>query len=84
MTKRQRQNPNALHEVRFLHGLRVPMRDGVQLYEGKLGSLKRFKDDAREVQSGFECGMGVEGYNDIKVGDIIEGFVIEETPATLR
>ena len=60
------------------------LRDSVQLYQGKLASLKRFKDDAREVQTGFECGMGIEGYNDIKVGDVIEAFVIEETPATLR
>ncbi|MBW2361653.1 MAG: translation initiation factor IF-2, partial [Deltaproteobacteria bacterium] len=60
------------------------LRDGVQLYEGKLASLKRFKDDAREVQTGFECGMGIEGYNDIKVGDAIEAYVIEEKPATLR
>ena len=60
------------------------LRDSVQLYQGKLASLKRFKDDAREVQTGFECGMGIEGYNDIKVGDVIEAFVIEEKPATLR
>jgi len=60
------------------------LRDSVQLYEGKLSSLKRFKDDAREVQTGFECGLGIDGYNDIKIGDVIEAFVIEETPATLR
>jgi len=59
------------------------LRDGVQLYEGRAGSLKRFKDDAREVQTGFECGIGIEGYNDVKVGDVIEAFVIEEKPATL-
>ncbi len=59
------------------------LRDGVQVYEGKVGSLKRFKDDAREVQSGFECGIGIEGYNDLKVGDVIETFAIEEKPATL-
>jgi len=60
------------------------IRDGVQIYEGKIGSLKRFKDDAREVNSGFECGIGIEGYNDIKVGDVIETFTLEEKPATLE
>jgi translation initiation factor IF-2 len=59
------------------------VRDGVQVYEGKLSSLKRFKDDAREVQSGFECGIGLDDFNDVKVGDMIEAFVIEEKPATL-
>ncbi|MEE8165006.1 MAG: translation initiation factor IF-2 [Myxococcota bacterium] len=60
------------------------IRDGVQIYEGKVGSLKRFKDDVREVNSGFECGIGIEGYNDIKVGDVIETFTLEEKPATLE
>jgi translation initiation factor IF-2 len=60
------------------------IRDGVQIYEGKVGSLRRFKDDAREVNSGFECGIGIEGYNDIKVGDVIETFTLEEKPATLE
>ena len=60
------------------------IRDGVQIYEGRIGSLKRFKDDAREVNSGFECGIGIEGYNDVKVGDVIETYVLEETPATLE
>jgi translation initiation factor IF-2 len=60
------------------------IRDGVQIYEGRVGSLKRFKDDAREVNSGFECGIGIEGYNDIKVGDVIETFTLEEKPATLE
>jgi len=59
------------------------LRDGVQIYEGKIGSLKRFKDDAREVATGFECGIGIDGYNDIKVGDVIETYVLKETPATL-
>jgi translation initiation factor IF-2 len=59
------------------------LRDGVQVYEGKVGSLKRFKDDTREVASGFECGIGIEGYNDIKIGDVIEAFVLEEKPAAL-
>lgn len=60
------------------------IRDGVQIYDGKVGSLRRFKDDAREVNSGFECGIGIEGYNDIKVGDVIETFTLEEKPATLE
>ncbi|MGH0032984.1 MAG: translation initiation factor IF-2 [Myxococcota bacterium] len=60
------------------------LRDGVQIYEGRVGSLKRFKDDAREVAAGFECGIGIEGYNDVKVGDTIELFAIEEKPATLE
>jgi len=60
------------------------LRDGVQIYEGRVGSLKRFKDDVREVASGFECGIGIEGYNDVKVGDVIELFTIEERPATLE
>ncbi len=50
------------------------IRDGIVIYTGKLGSLKRFKDDVKEVQSGYECGLNVENYNDIKVGDIIEGY----------
>jgi len=66
-------------------GARVRLvRDGVQIYQGRVGSLRRFKDDVREVQSGFECGIGIEGYNDIKVGDVIEAFEIEEKPATLE
>jgi translation initiation factor IF-2 len=60
------------------------LRDGVQVYEGRIGSLKRFKDDTREVAAGFECGIGIEGYNDVKVGDVIECFVVEEKPATLE
>ncbi|MGE0762039.1 MAG: translation initiation factor IF-2 [Bdellovibrionales bacterium] len=54
------------------------VRDGRIIYEGKLSSLKRFKDDAKEVASGFECGIGIENFNDIKVGDIIEAFVMEQ------
>lgn len=50
------------------------VRDGRQIYEGKISSLKRFKDDAREVSGGYECGIGIENYNDIKVGDVIEAF----------
>ena len=58
-------------------GVRL-IRDGVVIYEGKLGSLKRFQDDAKEVSQGYECGITIERFNDIKEGDIIEGFVSEE------
>ncbi len=54
------------------------IRDGVQLYDGKNSSLRRFKDDVKEVQSGYECGIGVENFNDIKVGDILECYYLEE------
>ncbi|MFP4469974.1 MAG: translation initiation factor IF-2 [Bacteroidales bacterium] len=50
------------------------IRDGIVIYTGKLGSLKRFKDDVKEVHAGYECGLNIENFNDIKVGDIIEGF----------
>jgi len=54
------------------------LRDNVVVYEGKMSSLRRFKDDQKEVSSGYECGIGLENYNDIKVGDIIEAFEIEK------
>lgn len=54
------------------------VRDGIVVHEGKIGSLKRFKDDAKEVLENFECGLGVENYNDIKEGDIMECFIMEE------
>jgi translation initiation factor IF-2 len=50
------------------------IRDGVVVFTGKMSSLKRFKDDAKEVQRGFECGITIDGFNDVKVGDIIEAF----------
>ncbi|GEO68469.1 hypothetical protein LAC03_03790 [Levilactobacillus acidifarinae] len=56
------------------------IRDGVVIYEGKLGSLKRFKDDAKEVKQGFELGLTIENYNDIKVDDVIEAYVMKEVP----
>ena len=59
------------------------MRDGVQIYKGKLTSLKRFKDDAKEVTNGMECGVGLSNYNDIKVGDTVEAFVTEKIAAEL-
>lgn len=60
------------------------IRDGKIVYEGKISSLKRFKDDAKEVATGFECGIGIENFNDLKVGDAIEAFVKEEVARELR
>jgi translation initiation factor IF-2 len=54
------------------------IRDGVLTFEGKISSLKRFKEDVREVQSGYECGIGIENFNDIKVGDTFEVYTFEE------
>jgi translation initiation factor IF-2 len=59
------------------------LRDGVVIYTGQMGSLKRFKDDAKEVASGYECGIGIDNFNDIKVGDVIEAFIMEEVEASL-
>ncbi|MCH6547753.1 MAG: hypothetical protein IH798_04840 [Gemmatimonadetes bacterium] len=59
-------------------------RDGVEVYDGVLASLKRFKEDVREVKEGLECGMGVENFNDIKVGDMLETYTIEEIARTLE
>ncbi len=57
-------------------------RDGAIVWEGKLASLRRFKDDVSEVKTGFECGIGLAGYNDIKVGDVIEVFQMERVATT--
>lgn len=59
------------------------IRDGIVGYAGKLGSLKRFKDDVKEVKAGYECGLNIDGYNDIKVGDIVEGYEQKEVEQTL-
>jgi translation initiation factor IF-2 len=59
------------------------LRDGIVVYTGKIGSLRRFKDDAKEVASGYECGIGVDNFNDLKVGDVIEAFIMEEIEASL-
>jgi translation initiation factor IF-2 len=59
------------------------IRDSVLVYEGTIGSLRRFKDDVREVREGFECGIGIENFNDIKVGDVIESYRTEEISRTL-
>jgi translation initiation factor IF-2 len=63
-------------------GVRV-IRDNVVVYQGKLGSLRRFKDDVREVQQGYECGIGVENFSDIKAGDVIEAYAIDKIAAKL-
>ncbi|MBR2916100.1 MAG: translation initiation factor IF-2, partial [Clostridia bacterium] len=54
------------------------VRDGIVIHEGELGSLKRFKDDVKEVASGYECGVSIDKFNDIKDGDIIEAYVMEQ------
>jgi translation initiation factor IF-2 len=59
------------------------LRDDIVIHDGALGSLKRFKDDVREVREGFECGIGIEGYNDLREGDVIEAYEIEQVARTL-
>jgi translation initiation factor IF-2 len=69
---------------KILRSARVRLlRDSKVVYEGKLASLKRFKDDAREVAEGYECGIGIENFNDLKAGDVIEAYIIESKAATL-
>lgn len=60
------------------------VRDGVEVYDGHPSSLKRFKDDVREVKEGLECGIGVENFNDVKVGDVLESFEVEQIARTLE
>jgi translation initiation factor IF-2 len=57
------------------------LRDNVQVFKGKVGSLRRFKEDASEVRNGMECGIAIAGYGDVKVGDVIEAFVTEKVAA---
>jgi translation initiation factor IF-2 len=59
------------------------LREGVVVYTGKITSLRRFKDDAKEVLTGFECGIGVDHYNDLKIGDTLEAFVLDEVAGVL-
>jgi len=63
-------------------GIRV-IRDSIVVYSGKISSLKRFKEDVKEVQTGYECGILIENFNDVKVGDILENYVIEKVAAKL-
>ena len=58
------------------------LRDNVVIYEGKIGSLRRFKDDVSEVKAGFECGIGFERFNDLKLGDVIEVFSMVRVAVT--
>jgi translation initiation factor IF-2 len=67
---------------RAADGIRV-LRNNIIVYEGKIGSLKRFKDDVKEVQTGYECGILIENFNDIKVGDVLENYIIEKIAAKL-
>ncbi len=60
------------------------IRNEVEIYDGKLSSLKRFKEDVREVQSGYECGLAIENYNDIKVGDLVEAYEVVMEAQTLK
>ena len=64
-------------------GIAKLIRDKAVIYEGKIASLKRFKDDAREVSEGFECGIGLERHDDIKTGDLIEIYQIEKVARRL-
>jgi translation initiation factor IF-2 len=59
------------------------IRDSVVIYNGKVSSLRRFKDDVREVAQGYECGIGIDGYADIRVGDVIEAYEMQESAPTL-
>lgn len=68
---------------RACDGIRV-LRDNVVVYEGKLHTLRRFKDDVKEVQTGYECGILVENFNDIKIGDILENYIIEKIASKLQ
>ena len=58
------------------------MRDGTVIFEGTFASMRRFKDDVKTVKSGYECGLGISGFQDIKVGDTIEGYVVKEIERT--
>ena len=59
------------------------VRDGVVVYDGKIGSLRRFKDDVSEVAAGYECGIGIENFQDIKEGDVIEAYEVREVARTI-
>jgi len=60
------------------------IRDGVEIYDGNIASLRRFKEDVNEVREGFECGISIENFNDIKVNDVIECYRTEEVARTLE
>ena len=76
---------SAVRHGSIRHGAKVRViRDGVEIYKSVVGSLRRFKDDVREVKEGLECGIGVENFNDIKVGDVLEAYKTEEVARTLE
>ena len=58
------------------------VRDGTVVFEGEIASLRRFKDDVKSVKQGYECGIGISGYQDLKVGDTIEGYIVKEVERT--
>jgi translation initiation factor IF-2 len=60
------------------------IRDGIVIYDSEVSSLKRFKDDVKEVREGFECGIGIKNFNDVKVGDLIECYTVQEVARTLN
>jgi translation initiation factor IF-2 len=60
------------------------VRDGIEVYDGTLASLRRFKDDVKEVKEGYECGIGIENFNDLKVGDVIELYRTESVARSLE
>jgi translation initiation factor IF-2 len=59
------------------------IRNNIVVYEGRISSLKRIKEDAKEVQTGYECGIMIENFNDLKIGDIVENYIIEKIAAKL-
>ena len=68
----------------IIRDARAPLvRDGVVVYDGRIGSLRRFKDDVREVREGYECGIGIENFQDIKEGDVIEAYEVREVAREL-
>jgi len=72
-----------VREGKIKRGCKVRLiREGIVRYTGELGSLKRFKDDVKEVTSGYDCGISIAGYNDVKIGDLIEGFEEKEVART--
>jgi len=75
----------ATHTALGLHALQHRGQEaaGIVAYDGEISSLKRFKDDVKEVRESFECGVGIANFNDIKVGDVIECYTIEEVARTL-
>ena len=62
----------------------LPVRDGIVIHEGKINSLRRFKDDVKEVAAGFECGISIDSYRDVKEGDQLEAFELKEEAAELK